>query len=308
MFDDEALRRFLVPPKTKARLSEFETDLRGKGDLAGLSDEEIETRAKQALEETRQELESVQGQLYADDRFALLVVLQGMDASGKDGTIKHVLSGVNPQGCRVESFKQPTQEEFDHDFLWRYVRRLPERGTIGLFNRSYYEDVLVAKVHPDRLGPALIDQATGPKFWKRRYEDIVNLERRLVRNRTVIVKLMLHVSKDEQRRRLLSRLDEPEKRWKFDLGDLGERDRWEDYERAYEDVLSITSTKKAPWYVIPADHKPIARAIAARILVQTLRGLDLRYPAVADQSALEEARKKLEQEDSKDKSASSETA
>jgi PPK2 family polyphosphate:nucleotide phosphotransferase len=295
MFDDEALRRFLVPPKTKVRIADYATDIRGRDELSGLSDDEIEARAKQALEETRQELESVQGRLYADNRYALLVVLQGMDASGKDGTIKHVLSGVNPQGCRVESFKQPTQEEFDHDFLWRYVRRLPERGTIGLFNRSYYEDVLVTKVHPDRLGPTFLDQEVDPKFWERRYESVVDLERHLVRNGTVIVKLMLHVSKDEQRRRLLSRLERPEKRWKFDLGDLAERERWADYERAYEDALSVTSTKKAPWYVIPADHKPIARALAARILVETLRSLDLRYPTVADsdQAAFEDARKKL---------------
>lgn len=295
MFDDEALRRFLVPPKTKVRIADYATDIRGRDELSGLSDDEIEARAKQALEETRQELESVQGRLYADNRYALLVVLQGMDASGKDGTIKHVLSGVNPQGCRVESFKQPTREEFDHDFLWRYVRRLPERGTIGLFNRSYYEDVLVTKVHPDRLGPTFLDQEVDPKFWERRYESVVDLERHLVRNGTVIVKLMLHVSKDEQRRRLLSRLERPEKRWKFDLGDLAERERWADYERAYEDAFSVTSTKKAPWYVIPADHKPIARALAARILVQTLRSLDLRYPTVADsdQVAFEDARKKL---------------
>jgi PPK2 family polyphosphate:nucleotide phosphotransferase len=295
MFDDAALRRFLVPPDTKVRLKDYATDLRGQDEWADLSKDKLEAKATQALEETREELSTAQGNLYVDDRFAVLVVLQGMDAAGKDGTIKHVLSGVNPQGCRVENFKQPTTEEFDHDFLWRYVRRLPERGKIGLFNRSYYEDVLVAKVHPDRLGPGAIDRASEPGFWEGRYDSIADLERHLIRNGTVIVKLMLHLSKDEQRKRLLNRLDTPYKRWKFDLGDMVERELWDDYERAYEETLFRTSTDEAPWYVLPADYKPIARALAARILVQAIQGLDLRVPTVAeaDQAAFDKARKKL---------------
>ncbi|HEV7279798.1 MAG TPA: PPK2 family polyphosphate kinase [Pirellulaceae bacterium] len=298
MFDEASLRRFLVPPDTKVRLKDYATDLRGQDELADLSKDELEAKATNALEETREELSTAQANLYVDNRFAVLVVLQGMDASGKDGTIKHVLSGVNPQGCRVESFKQPTTEEFDHDFLWRYVRRLPERGTIGLFNRSYYEDVLVTRVHPDRLGPGSIDQADEPGFWDGRYESIAALERHLVRNGTVIVKLMLHLSKDEQRQRLLSRLDRPEKRWKFDLGDMTERELWDEYAQAYEEAFFRTSTDEAPWYVLPADYKPIARAIAARILVQTIQSLDLRYPTVAesDQAALDDARKALKKE------------
>jgi PPK2 family polyphosphate:nucleotide phosphotransferase len=220
-----------------------------------------------------------------------------MDAAGKDGTIKHVMSGVNPQGCQVFSFKKPSAEELDHNFLWRYSRCLPERGRIGIFNRSYYEDVLVVKVHPELLGGQLPHDKGEPdkKFWAARYEDIKAFERHLVRNGTVVLKFFLNVSKGEQKKRFLERLDRPEKNWKFSAADLTERGFWADYMRAYEDALTATSTERAPWYVVPADHKWVTRAVVAGIVTAALRGLDLRYPQIAEDARqrLAEARRKL---------------
>ena len=219
-----------------------------------------------------------------------------MDAAGKDGTIKHVMSGVNPQGCQVFSFKKPSAEDLDHNFLWRYMRCLPERGRIGIFNRSYYEDVLVVKVHPELLvAQRLPDGAPGKKLWRRRYEDINAFERHLARNGTVILKFFLNVSKDEQKRRFLDRLDRPDKNWKFSAADLAERAHWGDYMRAYSDCLSATSTKSAPWYVVPADHKWVARAVVADVITTTIRSLDLKYPEVTDEQreGLTEARRRL---------------
>ena len=238
--------------------------------------------------------------LYADDRYAVLIVLQAMDAAGKDGTIKHVMTGVNPQGCQVFSFKKPSAEELDHNFLWRYMKSLPERGRIGIFNRSYYEDVLVVKVHPELLGRQLPreKETFGKKFWEERYEDINAFEQHLVRNGTVILKFFLNVSKDEQKKRFLERLDRPEKNWKFSPSDLAERGYWDDYMAAYEDALTATSTDWAPWYVIPADHKWITRAVVADIVTTAIRELDLKYPEVTDEQRklLAEARKKLDAE------------
>src|SRR6185436_14759121 len=231
--------------------------------------------AKEVLQENLTDLAEAQNLLYADDRYSVLIVLQAMDAAGKDGTIKHVMSGVNPQGCQVFSFKKPSSEDLAHNFLWRYMKCLPERGRIGIFNRSYYEDVLVVKVHPELLGRQNISEKVGKKFWEARYEDINSFERHLVRNGTVILKFFLNVSKEEQKARFLERLERPEKNWKFSTSDMAERGFWDDYMKAYEDALSATSTDWAPWYVIPADFKWITRAVVADIVTTTLRGLDL---------------------------------
>jgi PPK2 family polyphosphate:nucleotide phosphotransferase len=229
----------------------------------------------------------------------VLLIFQAMDAAGKDGTIKHVMSGVNPQGVQVFSFKAPSAEDLDHDFLWRCQRCLPERGRIGIFNRSYYEEVLVAKVHPEilerqKLPPELVSK----RLWEERYQDIRSFERYLARNGTVIRKFFLHVSKGEQKRRFLSRLDEPEKNWKFSANDVAERRHWKDYQRAYEDAIRATSTPESPWYVVPADHKWFTRLVVAAAIVDALAGLDLHYPKVgaAQRRALAAARRELGRE------------
>jgi PPK2 family polyphosphate:nucleotide phosphotransferase len=218
--------------------------------------------------------------LYAHDRYSLLVIFQAMDAAGKDSAIKHVMSGVNPQGCHVATFKHPSAEELDHDFLWRTTRWLPERGKIGIFNRSYYEEVLIVRVHPgilhsQRIPAELVKEDT---VWKGRFKSIAGLEDHLYRSGTRIVKLFLHVSKDEQRRRFLERIDEADKNWKFNVDDMAERKYWKQYMEAYEDAISATSTKQAPWYVVPADDKKDTRLIVSRIIVDTLRSLDMHYP------------------------------
>ncbi len=227
-----------------------------------------------------EELSALQRLLYASNRHALLLIFQGMDAAGKDGAVRHVMSGVNPQGCEVFSFKQPSAEELEHDFLWRTTRRLPERGRIGIFNRSYYEDVLVVRVHPELLRAQglpddLLDQKT---IWKERYRSIVDLEKHLHRNGTRIVKIFLHLSKAEQRKRFLERIDEPDKNWKFSLSDIHERSYWNQYVAAYEACLSATSTGHAPWYVVPADDKDNARLIVSRIVLDALGDLKMAYP------------------------------
>jgi PPK2 family polyphosphate:nucleotide phosphotransferase len=222
-----------------------------------------------------------------------------MDAAGKDSTIKHVMSGVNPQGCEVTSFKHPSTEELDHNFLWRYARRTPERGRIGIFNRSYYEEVLVVRVHPELVRAERVpDGQIDDDFWADRFADINAFERHLTRNGTTILKFFLHISKEEQRQRFLKRLDDPRKHWKFSPADLAERGFWDDYMKAYEEAINATSTKWAPWYIIPADHKWVSRAMVARIVTQALESLDLRYPEVteAQRAIIEEARKQLEKE------------
>jgi PPK2 family polyphosphate:nucleotide phosphotransferase len=222
-----------------------------------------------------------QDMLYAHDRYALLVIFQAMDAAGKDSVIKHVMSGINPQGCQVFSFKQPSATELDHDFLWRTTACLPERGRIGIFNRSYYEEVLVVRVHPDILqSQRLPDEALKDgNVWKRRYQSIVDYERHLHRNGTRIVKFFLHVSKEEQAKRFLARIEDPKKNWKFSAADVAERARWNDYMRAYAECLEATSTDQAPWYAVPADDKPNARLIVSQVVLETMKSLKLRYPS-----------------------------
>jgi PPK2 family polyphosphate:nucleotide phosphotransferase len=225
-------------------------------------------------------LSELQQVLYAHDRYALLLIFQAMDAAGKDGAIAHVMSGVNPQGCQVFSFKQPSAEELDHDFLWRTTKCLPERGRIGIFNRSYYEEVLVVRVHPEILRTQRLpdEVLADDDIWRQRFRSIVELERHLHANGTRIVKFFLHVSKGEQRRRLLERIDDPRKNWKFSAADLDGRDRWDEYQRAYEKCLTATSTKAAAWYVVPADDKENARLIISQVLIEALDGLEMRYP------------------------------
>lgn len=228
-------------------------------------------------------LSDLQEVLYASNTYALLIILQGMDASGKDGAIRHVMSGVNPQGVQVTSFKHPSATELEHDFLWRTSRELPERGRIGIFNRSYYEEVLITKVHPEILRAEGVprDGLRRKDLWRERYESIVTLERHLHRNGVRIVKIFLHLSKREQRQRFLARIDDPHKSWKFTMDDLRERSYWTRYIKAYDECLSATSRKHAPWYVVPADDKPNARLIVSQILIDTLASLRLRYPAVS---------------------------
>lgn len=254
---------------------------------------------KERLEDLVEELADLQRMLYAFDHHAILLVFQAMDAAGKDSTIRAVMSGVNPAGCQVSSFKQPSAEELDHDFLWRTTRRLPERGRIGIFNRSYYEEVLVVKVHPEYLkGQRLPEDVMSDGIWQERYESIRSYEQHLARNGTVILKFFLNVSKEEQRQRFLSRLDEPHKNWKFSTGDVRERSFWGKYQEAYEDALKETSRPWAPWYAIPADDKPYMRWAVAQTIVATLKQLGLRYPEVRDheRAKFEEMRQILENE------------
>jgi len=242
-------------------------------------------------------LSAQQELLYASNRFALLLIFQAMDAAGKDGAIAHVMSGINPQGCQVFSFKHPSAEELQHDFLWRTTRNLPERGRIGIFNRSYYEEVLIVRVHPEILrAEGLPDRSADDEaIWHERYRSIVNLEKHLHRNGTRVIKFFLHLSKEEQRKRFIDRIDKPEKNWKFSLADIEERKFWKDYMRAYGQCLSATSTEEAPWYVVPADDKQNARLIVSRILLDTVEKLELSYPKTtpARRRELRSLRKKL---------------
>jgi PPK2 family polyphosphate:nucleotide phosphotransferase len=262
-------------------------------------DPESKRRSQELLAEEIQKLDKLQRRLYADDRFALLMVFQALDAAGKDGTIRAVMSGVNPQGCQVFAFKQPSAEELDHDFLWRTTRALPERGRIGIFNRSYYEEVLVVRVHPELLeNERLVFDGDLPRLWERRFRSIRDHEEHLARSGTVVLKFWLNVSKEEQRQRLLDRIDEEDKNWKFSRADVKERAFWDDYQRAYEAALNATSRPWAPWYAIPADHKPSMRLAVARILVATLESLSLQYPELSEvaHEHLEECRAALESE------------
>jgi PPK2 family polyphosphate:nucleotide phosphotransferase len=251
---------------------------------------------EQLLEARVARLRKLQPLLYADDRYALLLIFQAMDAAGKDGAIKHVMSGVNPQGVTVHAFKQPSSEELDHDFLWRTSVRLPERGRIGIFNRSYYEEVLVVRVHPEYLAAQRLPDLAGlDALWPHRFRSIADHEAHLHRNGTRVVKFYLHLSPEEQRQRFLDRIDEPEKNWKFSAGDLAEREHWPEYRVAYEEAIRATSTTDSPWYVIPADDKKTARLLISEVIIQTLEGLDLRYPEV-DGEGLERFRVQLGKE------------
>jgi PPK2 family polyphosphate:nucleotide phosphotransferase len=266
-------KSYQVPPGKKLNLSERPT--------AGPALTKSKKHYQKLLEEHVKDLSLLQQLHYASNRYALLLIFQGMDAAGKDGAIRHVMSGVNPEGCQVFSFKQPSAEELEHDFLWRTTCRLPQRGRIGIFNRSYYEEVLVVRVHPEELrNEGLAKQLQDDKSkWNDRYRSIVDFERHLDRNSTRVVKVFLHISKDEQRKRFLARIDDPDKNWKLSLADIHERKFWKDYVKAYEECLSATSTHHAPWYVVPADDKEDARLIVSQIVLDALRGLKSSYPA-----------------------------
>jgi len=282
-------RDFCVPAGVKVKLKRWPT----------LVDPIYDSKKeyKKLLREQVDELSSLQRLHYASNRYAVLLIFQAMDAAGKDGAIRHVMSGVNPQGCQVFSFKHPSATELDHDFLWRSTRELPERGRIGIFNRSYYEEVLIVRVHPEilqgqRLPEHLFDEKS---LWRGRYQSIVDLEGHLHRNGTRIIKFFLHLSKDEQRKRFLKRIDDPDKNWKFSLGDIKERQYWKQYRKAYEACLRATSTEDNPWYVVPADDKKNARLIVAEIILDVFRSLNMAYPEPSDErrQELQQIRKRL---------------
>ena len=272
---------FLVVPGKKVKLADWPTVVKP---FFKTKDE-----YKQLLDKHVEELSSLQRLHYASNRYALLLIFQGMDAAGKDGAIRHVMSGVNPQGCRVSSFKQPSAEELEHDFLWRTTRELPDRGKIGIFNRSYYEEVLVVKVHPEMLrAEGLAEELRDKKsIWNERYQSITNFERHLYRNGTRTVKIFLHLSNEEQRKRFLERIEEADKNWKFSTSDVTERKYWQQYVNAFEDCLSSTTRQHAPWYIVPADDKENARLIVSQILVDTLSGLKMAYPKTTEKRRLE---------------------
>lgn len=251
------------------------------------------------VEANLQKLVSKQELFWANGTYSMLIILQGMDAAGKDGVVSHVMSGVNPQGCEVHGFRTPSEEELSHDFLWRYIKVLPEKGRIGIFNRSYYEDVLIVKVRPEVLEKQKLPPApTGKEFWDERYDDLNRFEQHLVRNGTLVLKFFLHVSKRKQKQRFLDRLNDPDKQWKFSLTDLSEREKWDKYMEAYNDVLNETSTEWAPWYIIPADKKWVAQAAISEIIVSQIERLNLNYPTLSEEqsAALKKAKAELEKE------------
>lgn len=279
--------RYKVTDGRKFRLSDY--DPRDDGGL-GINKGE----AKERLEQDIKSLSDLQERLYAQDRWSVLLIFQAMDAAGKDSAIEHVMSGINPQGCQVHSFKTPTAIELDHDFMWRTSCALPERGRIGVFNRSYYEEVLIVRVHPEILGKQRLPQPLVTKnIWEERFEDIRNFERYLARNGTLILKFFLNVSKEEQKKRFLERIDQPEKRWKFNAGDVTERMLWDKYMNAYEGAIRNTADEHAPWYVVPADKKWYTRLVVAAAIDEAMQGLDLQFPK-ADGAGLEELKRARE--------------
>jgi PPK2 family polyphosphate:nucleotide phosphotransferase len=296
---ERILDQLLVRPGTPAALADRDPGWTGGPDFEALSREELKAEAKAVLARGVEELSEAQELLWASDAHALLIVFQAMDAAGKDSAIEHVMTGVNPQGVQVVGFRKPSPEELDHDFLWRISKALPERGRIGIFNRSHYEEVVALRVHPEWLEGQKLPSATPePALWDERYEDINAFERHLDRNGTKIVKFFLHVSKEAQKERFFTRLDTPGKEWKFNAADVSERALWSEYMAAFEAALSATSTPWAPWYVIPADHKWLTQALVARILVDTIQALELCWPEVTEAAheANAEARRWLEAE------------
>lgn len=287
------IEKFRVPEGTNVKLKNYQTDFTG--------DYRDKEEARADLEKNIARLADLQEVLYAQNRYALLIVFQAMDAAGKDGAIKHVMSGLNPQGVHVTSFKQPSDEERDHDYLWRVAKNLPERGRLGIFNRSHYEDVLVVRVHPEILqSSALPDEIkTDKNIWKKRFAQIRNFEDYLAENGTHVLKFYLHMSKDEQKKQFLERINEPDKHWKFSAADVRERGFWDDYMQAYEEAISATSTAAAPWYVVPADKKWFTRVAVSEIIARKLESLDLHFPRVSEKqlAELQEAKKLLESED-----------
>ena len=277
----EAIDLCRVVPGKRFRLGDHPTDWVGPPELPASQKDMAKERAEEVLEENRLLLGRAQEKLWANNTYGVLVVFQAIDAAGKDGTIKHVMSGLNPQGVDVTSFKVPSDEELDHNYLWRYAKRLPERGRIGIFNRSYYEEVLVVRVHPEVLArQQLPESALGGDIWEQRYDDINAFERHLVRNGIKVVKFFLHLSKDEQRRRFLDRIDRPEKNWKFAPSDVAERRFWDAYQEAFEETIRATSTDDAPWYVIPADRKWMMRALVSEVLVDVIDALPIEAPTL----------------------------
>src|SRR6185295_7825162 len=288
--------RELVEPFRVTKGKNFRLKDVDPNDTLDFAKEADKPKAKEALAMGVTALAGLQDKLYAQDKWAVLLIFQAMDAAGKDGAIKHVMSGINPQGCQVYSFKSPSAEDLDHDYLWRCMKNLPNRGHIGIFNRSYYEEVLVVRVHPQFLAKQkLPPKLVGKKIWEERFEDIRNFEQYLARNGVVVRKFFLHVSKKEQKRRFLDRIDDPLKNWKFSSNDASERDFWNEYMEAYEEMIQGTATKDAPWYVVPADNKWFTRVVVASAVIETFDSLDLAYPKV-DESKLKElaaAKKKL---------------
>lgn len=289
-------KNIYVKPGTKVKLNDYDT-----GYTAEYSDKES---ANEVLKNNVENLKKLQYKLYASNQYSVLIVFQALDAAGKDGTIKHVMSGINPQGCEVTSFKAPTTEEIEHDFLWRCYKRLPERGKIGIFNRSYYEEVLVTRVHPGFIlnqkipGIKSVKDITD-KLWESRFNRINNFEEHLFKNGTVIIKFFLHLSKKEQKERFLKRIDDPKKNWKFSMNDIHERTHWDEYQKAYEDTIRNTSTEYAPWYIIPADHKWFMRMAVGSIIVNTLSELDIKMPELKEEEKeqLNKAKELLMKED-----------
>ena len=272
--------RKIVEPFRISKGKDFRLKDINPNDTLWLKDKD-KPKAKEALAKGVGALAGYQEMLYADDKRSLLLIFQAMDAAGKDGAIKHVLSGVNPQGCDVHSFKAPTSEDLDHDYLWRSMKVLPNRGHIGIFNRSYYEELLVVRVHPELLQKQKLPRELVTKnIWQERFEDIRNFEQYLTRNGVVVLKIFLHLSKKEQKRRFMERLDNPDKNWKFSPSDMAEREYWDQYMEAYEDMIRNTATPNAPWYVVPADNKWFSRVVVAAAIIQALADLDLRFPAV----------------------------
>ena len=293
------LEKLVVKPGEPAHLHHRDPAWDGGADFRPKSHKAAKAHARELLAGSVAELEEAQARLWSSDRNAVLVIFQALDAAGKDGTIRHVMSGVNPQGVEVTSFKQPSAEELAHDFLWRAVKALPQRGRIAIFNRSYYEEVLAVRVHPEWLERQHLGDGPFPDdFWQERFESINAFERHLQHNGTKVVKLFLHVSKEQQRKRLLARLDDPAKVWKFSADDVAERARWDEYVNAFEDAISATSTSSAPWFVIPADDKPLMRALAAAVIVEAIDSLKPRRPKVSaeQRSANQRARRELEQQ------------
>jgi PPK2 family polyphosphate:nucleotide phosphotransferase len=284
MFEEQFLAKFRIDGGRKVRLSDYDTGWKLSEEIAYFQKDEVKDKAKDILEKNREDLARGQSLLWANNTYSLLIIIQGMDTSGKDSLIKHVMSGINPQGCRVSSFGVPSKEELDHDYFWRCNRRLPARGEIGIFNRSYYEEVLITKVHPEILDARNLPQKKFDKeFWKMRYEDMNSYERRLLNSGTCVLKFFLHISKEKQKERLLARFQNESKYWKISPSDIVERKSWDKYIEAYEDMLENTSTKAAPWYVIPADYKWVARTLVSDIIASKLISLHDSYPQVSEE-------------------------
>jgi len=287
------IKPFRVTEGKQFRLKHFDPE-----DTLGFKSED-KLKAREALQWGVNILAELQDKLYAQDRWAVLLIFQAMDAAGKDGVIKHVMSGINPQGCQVFSFKAPTNEDLDHDFLWRCMKYLPERGRIGIFNRSYYEETLIVRVHENILNNQKLPEKLVTKhIWDERFQDIRNFEKYLIRNGVIIRKFFLHVSKEEQKKRFLERIDNPQKNWKFSSADAKERSHWNDYMKAYEDMIRNTATKDSPWYIIPADNKWFTRLVVAATVIDTLASLDLKYPEIGEEKhkELAEAKNLLDKE------------